>query len=169
MPYYKVSEQFSNLARMRFAQYVGSVVVLATACAVGNYSSTVIGAHDKTYIKKIDASQTVNLRQYEKGSFIEAWLDRNYELLSAAETTRQLMPLVSFVRDYIRARDYAALEIFVKSVDYTKITVTAQMAIIRVLFGVKDKIPSWDSTLQDIKKDINSRGENADSVLHGIY
>jgi len=131
-------------------------------------SSTIIGLHEATHIERKSNVQTFNARHYELSLKVDAWLQANYAELATAETSRSLMPLVSFIRDSIRSRSFSALDLFVQNVDNSRMTITAQLVMMRTLFGARDSLPSWKSRLDDVKKDIALKGEDPDLVLHGL-
>jgi hypothetical protein len=85
-----------------------------------------------------------------------------------AETSHDIYPFLVILDEYITGGNYKAIEDFYWYHDFTKISTTILMSIMRTTYQWANKISNYNDTLLKIANVIDSRGEDSTRVLRGL-
>lgn len=119
--------------------------------------------------KDLHSAGLADQRSRHDQSALSFWLLDYYKRSAGAEIATDLYPLISTLDKLIRKSNWPILNWFLSSIDYSKFSVTASLAVAHTTYSFRNKIPDWNSVLSRLGNSIDQKGEKATEVLDGFF
>lgn len=122
---------------------------------------------DKYTIKETDEYRIGDYnRLLKENSWMQHFYDKSLSVIDSSTLIEFYDIIDEFVKTEKGLRD---IDVFIHYIDIKKMSVVLYVGILRLLFLHRQQIPSWAVLLEKAKVDLIKRGEDANSILAGLY
>jgi len=91
----------------------------------------------------------------------------NHDLTKINDSSK-LFPLYIDIHKELVENNFETINIFLKSIDLTEITVLSMVGILRITYSWRDNLSYWKTLLENTINELKNRNEDYKSLLAGL-
>ncbi|WOC25893.1 hypothetical protein LY624_15125 [Pseudoalteromonas sp. N1230-9] len=96
------------------------------------------------------------------------WLKSFYETSREAETAKQLLPLISGIKQLFSEKKYDLVDAILSEMEFSKLSSAAMVAFISATYPASHKLEHWQLSVYLVKEHLSNQGLDADEILQGL-